>query len=155
MVKNNPFNYLSLKFIKEETISDSDIQDVKIYVVLSVDNKPIADFPYYAIDLQELLNSIHQDGDYFIITCECGVPEDKGLHKGINVKHSGEYIQWHIFEPFPERIFTFEKDQYLKAVNHAIQNFIKIFAKYKTQFEEIEIQLIPYYNHVVSSYIFT
>ena len=55
-------------------------------------------------------------GNYFILTCGCGVPDCARLHEPIRVSHEVQTIGWHIIEPKPERRFEFDRGQYRTAI---------------------------------------
>ncbi|AWH85874.1 hypothetical protein HYN59_12505 [Flavobacterium album] len=46
------------------------------------------------INIGEFLKSLEADGEYFIFSCCCGLPACSGWIQGIQVSHSGEYIEW-------------------------------------------------------------
>ena len=70
----------------------------------------------YSIDWIDLAKSTFLAGNYFILTCGCGVPDCARLHEPIRVSHEVQTIGWHIIEPKPERRFEFEKQQYRTAI---------------------------------------
>jgi len=37
----------------------------------------------YLVDYKELIRSVRKDGEYFILTCSCGVSPCAGIYKGI------------------------------------------------------------------------
>lgn len=68
------------------------------------------------IDWVDLATSAFLDGDYFPLTCSCGVPQCARIHEPVRVAHEGNAICWHIIEPKPERRFRFDREQYRMAI---------------------------------------
>ncbi len=75
---------------------------------------------FYAIDFEALSQSAAAPGEYFIITCTCGIHECAGIYDGIEVTHQGNRIIWRIVEPEPERRFVFNASKYRIAVERGI-----------------------------------
>lgn len=46
------------------------------------------------INAQELLSSLETNGEFFIFSCCCGIPECSGWERGIQVLHTDETIRW-------------------------------------------------------------
>lgn len=46
------------------------------------------------INVDAFLESLKFDGEYFIFSCNCGIPECSGWKKGINVRHNENNIIW-------------------------------------------------------------
>lgn len=46
------------------------------------------------IDVDAFMKSLEQDGEFFIFSCCCGIPECAGWKRGIEVLHSEKSIQW-------------------------------------------------------------
>ena len=80
-----------------------------VVVALRANGDALADFRYYATDLEELTRSLDVDGEFFILTCWCGVPECAGIADGVAVRHQGNQTRWHVPQPAPPRDFVFEK----------------------------------------------
>lgn len=71
----------------------------------------------YVIDMQAVVASFAAPGDYFLLTCSCGVPECAGLFQPIHVAHLGDgIIHWHIEQPEPEREFYFSAGQAIHSL---------------------------------------
>lgn len=67
------------------------------------------------IDATELLNSMQQDGEYFIFSCCCGVPSCSGWEKGIQVEHFDTTIRWTNLNTWKE--WYFEKQRIIDDIN--------------------------------------
>jgi hypothetical protein len=70
----------------------------------------------YAISYWDLARSANEAGNYFILTCGCGVPECARLNDPIAVEHDGNILSWCITDPEPKRHFTFDRDKYKTEV---------------------------------------
>ncbi|MFZ4778931.1 MAG: hypothetical protein ACOYM3_26495, partial [Terrimicrobiaceae bacterium] len=66
----------------------------------------------YAIDYIDLAKSAIVGGDYYILTCGCGVPGCARIDEPIKVVHEAERICWHVTDPWPERRFEFSRVAY-------------------------------------------
>lgn len=51
------------------------------------------------VSLSELLRSVDKAGDYYIVTCSCGVPECAGIHRPVSVAHRTDSYSWLMVEP--------------------------------------------------------
>ena len=45
-------------------------------------------------NLYEIFQSRQKEGEFFIFTCSCGIPECAG-YKGVNVTHQGGVVEWY------------------------------------------------------------
>lgn len=59
------------------------------------------------IDSEILFKSLKNEGDFFIFSCNCGVPECVGWTKGINVTHQTYNTIWTDMDN--EKKWTFDK----------------------------------------------
>lgn len=80
-----------------------------VAVELRVDGDTLADFSYYATDLEELVRSLDADGKFSILTCWCGVPECAGIYSSVGVHHQGGRVYWHVPQPVTPKDFVFDK----------------------------------------------
>ncbi len=101
-----------------------------LWIEMLVDDRVIVDFKYYAVDLDELLRSIHSNGEFFILTCWCGVPECAGIEKGVQVNHENDFIFWKLNEP-KQFSFTFEHRQYETEVRKVMKQSKRLLADTK------------------------
>jgi hypothetical protein len=53
----------------------------------------------HIVDLNELINSLSQSGEFFIFTCECGIAGCAGIEEGVQVSHESELIHWNLLNP--------------------------------------------------------
>ncbi|MBD2395164.1 hypothetical protein VKI21_18605 [Cyanobacterium aponinum UTEX 3222] len=114
--------------------------------VILVDEEPIADFSYYATSLTELKKSIEQKGNYFILTCWCGIPDCAGIDQGIQVIHSQNAVKWTIHQPKPNRTFIFPANDYKIIITEAIEQIkLDIANLWFTQVEEknSKLEIVP------------
>ena len=70
----------------------------------------------YAISYWDLARSAKEAGNFFILTCGCGVPECARLDDPIAVVHDGNTISWRVTDPEPKRQFSFDRDKYKAEV---------------------------------------
>lgn len=108
---------------------------------LLVDGVAIADFEEYATSLHALMASLDRDGEYFIITCECGVPSCVGLRSGIRVQRSGDVVEWNMREP-SQHSYRFPADDYRAAVESGIERAHEALNRLLAEGKEAE--LVPY-----------
>ncbi len=108
-------NTLDLR-LQEQTNEEGDHY---LVVELVIDGQPLVAVGshWYGIDLEEYQKSIISDGEFFILTCGCGVALCVGIAKGIEVRHVGDFVYWHILQPEPERTFVFTTQNYEAAFN--------------------------------------
>ena len=109
--------------------------------LILVDGEPLTDFSYYGICLTELEQSIVKNGEYFIITCWCGVPECAGIEQGIKVYHDQNTIKWTITQPKKQQ-FTFSVNDYKTAITQGIAQIKENLAIASQREEKLEI--VPY-----------
>ncbi len=93
------------------------------YLILEikVDGKLLTDFECYATDLDALTRSIESDGEFFIITCWCGIPECAGIKQGLKICHENNFTYWQVHQPEPKRAFVFEHTAYEQAIREVIK----------------------------------
>jgi hypothetical protein len=87
------------------------------------------------INVDTFLKSLETDGEYFIFSCNCGIPECNGWTKGINVEHREQTILWTNENTKEVWIFdksTIEKD--LVAIRKEVLNYKNFFAKKKIEY---------------------
>ena len=75
----------------------------------------------YATSLAALRSSLERDGEHFILTCSCGIPECARLDTGVFVVRAGGVVQWTVREPGPERTYRFDAEAYRSAVERAVE----------------------------------
>lgn len=126
-----------------KTFSDS-TTDYAV-VELCVDGSPIVDFHYYATDLEQLMRSVTEAGEFFILTCWCGVPECASIGHGVDVLHEKEYFRWHISQPLPQREFIFIREAVQNALT-ALKKDIKRFVAERIYSDETTYEVTPMQN---------
>ncbi|MCC5652842.1 hypothetical protein LC609_24160 [Nostoc sp. XA013] len=105
----------------------------------------LTDFTYYAVDLEELIQSIDRDGQFYIITCWCGVPGCAGVTKGVDVLHNQDLIRWTVTQPAPSRTLTFEQKMYETAIRTAVMQGKKLIAQAKYSSNQ-NLEVVPMQN---------
>ncbi|SHE65806.1 hypothetical protein [Pedobacter caeni] len=88
------------------------------------------------IDIDEFLKSLEQDGEFFIFSCHCGLPECSGWELGIQVLHLEENIKW--TNPNNGKTWCFSKQ---KITNDLI-NIREEIANYKQFFSQKDIAYV-------------
>lgn len=82
------------------------------------------------IDVNALLQSMEEEGKFFIFSCCCGVPSCSGWEKGISVKHKGDTIEWtngNTNETWILERQCMEED--IATIRTEVMNFKKYFAE--------------------------
>lgn len=88
------------------------------------------------IDIEELLKSIEQDGEYTIFSCCCGVPACSGWEKGIQVLHSDQSISWTNLNT--GKTWRFDKQKIQEDLN----NIREEVESYKRFFQQKDIEYV-------------
>ena len=70
--------------------------------------------------LYDFILSLWLPGNYFLLTCTCGMFECAGLEFPIRVRHDSDRIFWDIEEPTPARMLVFDRTQYAGEVQRMI-----------------------------------
>ena len=122
--------------------SDSDTQ--YLFTEIFVDGQIFTDFTYYAVDWEALVQSINKDGQFYIITCWCGVPGFAGIVRGINVLHEQGLVYWLITQPRPSRTLIFEPRMYENAIGEVVKRGQQLFASVKQSNQELGV--VPMQN---------
>jgi len=79
------------------------------------------------IDVNIFLESLKSDGEYFIFSCNCGIPECSDWIKGINVKHNQNNVIWK--NGNSNDTWLLDKNQIENDLN-GIRSEVKIYKKY-------------------------
>jgi hypothetical protein len=80
------------------------------------------------VDCDSLLNSLELDGEYFIFSCSCGIPECGGWIEGIKVANKGNTIEW--IDCDNDKTWYFDKisiEEYIKAIKKEVRIFKQYF----------------------------
>lgn len=73
----------------------------------------------YSFDLGELLSSAQVPGNYFIVTCSCGIPECAGIYEPVRVTHTKDDYVWFLVEPVAGTI-SIPKDDLNKELKRVL-----------------------------------
>jgi len=92
------------------------------------------------IDLDCFLKSLESDGEYFIFSCNCGIPECGGWLKGIKVIHKEKTIQW--INLNNQKTWLLDKAKIEKDLK-IVRNEVNIYKQYFKQ-KEIEYVGVGY-----------
>jgi hypothetical protein len=100
---------------------------------LLVDGKPIVlpvgedrNLEGPPVDLLELCRSTSTDGEFWIFTCGCGVPECNGIHSGIQVIHQGSFTLWRTRERPDLPLAIFRRWQYRRTILRSIRALLAL-----------------------------
>ena len=80
------------------------------------------------VDVEALQESMEREGDYFIFTCNCGIPECSGWYKPIEVRHQGDLIVW--TDPNANKTWRLERgrmEEDLEAAAEEVQDYQQYF----------------------------
>lgn len=146
LVKTNPIS--DIKICSHlYTFPDDKNKQGAYYLIFEilVNGQRLTDFTYYAVNLEELIQSIDRDGQFYIITCWCGVPECAGVTKGVNVSHNQDLIRWTVTQPEPSRTLTFTKKMYENAIRTAVKQGKKLIAEAKHSSNQ-NLEVVPMQN---------
>ncbi|MBN1318987.1 MAG: hypothetical protein JXA42_26125 [Anaerolineales bacterium] len=116
-----------------------------LVVEIKIDRELMVDFDYYATDYGQLLKSIDQDGEFYILTCWCGFPGCAGIKRGIEVRHEGDVVYWRVLNPRPERRFVFRREAYQQAIRCAIEQGNRLIAYLVSSYSR-PLSLVPGQN---------
>lgn len=119
-------------------------------VSLSINSEPLADFSYYAIDLEELVRSQSEAGEVFLLTCWCGVPSCAGIDRGIQVWHEAAEVHWLVPAPDAPKECVFEQaalEAALTMLRKEIRSFVaeRMYSN-KAPYEIVPMQNEPFFN---------
>lgn len=94
-----------------------------------VDETPLND--KYCVNYGALIWSVRGNGEYFILTCSCGIPECAGIYKGVEVKFVGNSVEWHFIDPYPlrDKTFVFDGNLYIKAIRVGFEETRNVLKK--------------------------
>jgi hypothetical protein len=104
-----------------------------LYAEVKIGDFLLADYgrEILAIDLLQLLASLKGDGEYFVITCGCGVPECAGVYNGILVSREKDHINWLLknFQGNPnlEKAFSFDAKEYSQTIKQGLKEFLRLY----------------------------
>jgi hypothetical protein len=103
----------------------------------------------YPIDLDELYDSMKEDGEFHIFTCSCGDPGCNRLDDGIQVSTGNDCVSWKVFDYYfvgdigerwrlsgeddkPAHVYTFDRAQYVERLTKFFEEAKAICRKFPT-----------------------
>jgi hypothetical protein len=111
-------NQINFDLIVEEDSEEKNIYNIAIEAI--IDNKKIFNYKDFPINILELIKSKKSNGNFYIFTCSCGIPECGGVNP-IYVKHNDNKISW----KFNKSHFVFIKDDYIQKIYKVINDFLE------------------------------
>ena len=131
-------NILSLSFRKVECPKSAFI----LVGELRVDGELLGD--KYALDVRQLAAALLREGEYFVFTCGCGVPDCAGIHEGISSRISGDGLILAGSLPKGGAFnFVFSVSQARKAVSEALAS-VKPLVEESARHEEGEEMVLGF-----------
>jgi hypothetical protein len=104
-------------------VEEDEPNDFVIGTLAAIDGVPVVEDSTFAVSLYRLRESLRGSGEYFIITCGCGVPRCADIGRGVAVAYDHGVVSWAINEPAPSRRFSFEESAYRLEIGQAIERF--------------------------------
>jgi hypothetical protein len=88
------------------------------------------------IDIDALLKSLETDGEYYIFSCNCGIPKCSGWINGISVEHKEQTIVW--TNENTKEVWTLDKSKIVKDLAEVRKEVLN----YKAYFDEKKIKYV-------------
>jgi len=87
----------------------------------------------FALDISALYNSAQESGEFFIWTCECGIPECAGIYHGIRVTHAAHTVVWQApRRPFEVATrFEFDRLAYVATIEAGVAEYLRYIQGYQ------------------------
>lgn len=125
-------------------IRSEEFEEDVILTEIFVDGKLLLDFEsnYLATDLLSLERSRDQDGEFFIVTCVCGIPGCAGIREGIRVTHPDGNVHWVVRGVGETQTFYFDPEQYESAIKYGIKQLNELVDRYS-------LEVVPSQNRKV------
>ena len=135
--------------LKLHSFIDDDGADKFIVTEVLVDNSPITDFKKAGLttNMVVLEKSINQNGDFFIVTCWCGIAECAGIRYGIKVSHSTSNIHWVVRGFGDPQTYYFDQTQYKKAIKNGIRQL-------QYMMKDKSLRVVPSFNKSIVGNVF-
>lgn len=126
--------------IKSRILS-RDLESDVIVTEVFADGRPLIDFESNTLstDLLSLERSIHQDGEFFIVTCACGHAGCAGIREGIRVTRADKNVHWVVRGIGETQTFYFEPKAYESAIRQGIQQLQELV-------DRTGLRVVPDYN---------
>ena len=131
----------TIEFKLDYTLAENEL-DFELWINLIIDGTSIfADSEGNAVSFPDLFNSFYKDGNYYILTCDCGIPSCAGFYKPTEVRRVNETIYWNIPEPITKQLkFSF------KQFKESVLNFRSELLALNQSDEVSSFQHVPEYN---------
>ncbi|WP_299388317.1 hypothetical protein [uncultured Lacinutrix sp.] len=87
------------------------------------------------IDVDVFLKSLETDGEYYIFSCICGIPECSGWINGISVRHKEQTIVW--TNENTKEVWTLDKSKIekdLAEIRNEVENYKNYFNEKKIKY---------------------
>ncbi|HTM65040.1 MAG TPA: hypothetical protein VL093_01860 [Flavipsychrobacter sp.] len=128
--QHKKYNKLNGFFVLEQKVPFGTTKEA--YTVIEIDGNPIADFPQYAINIQELVKSEKTNGNFRILEANEFPLEDYTWvsPEPIQVMHYGDHVQWEIDSPVFKRIFAFEPKAYRHFIRSMKRNCVALIEQH-------------------------
>ncbi len=82
------------------------------------------------INIDILIKSLESDGEYYIFSCNCGVPKCSGWIHGIDVKHKENTVIWTNINTKESWVLDRQKiENDLKDIREEVKNYKLFFTK--------------------------
>lgn len=114
-------NHLSIKLEPNFEYTESQ-GELMVGVCLKIDGKSPLKSHEDDFNLYELFQSRQRDGEFFIFTCSCGIPECAG-YKEIEVRHRDGTTSW--FDKTLSKQYVFEQVELDQEISQTFQDLKK------------------------------
>jgi hypothetical protein len=106
-----------------------------IITEIAVDGQLLVNFEKSTLstNLVALERSVHEDGEFFFVTCTCGVPMCAGIREGIRVTHDHKSVHWVVRGLGDTQTFYFDPEEYERAIRSGIKQFQQIIRQNKLE----------------------
>ena len=104
----------------------------RIVPKILVDGQPLVDFDGRGLgaDVGQLQQSVSEDGEFFIVTCGCGVAECAGIRQGITVRRDAKNVHWTVRGLGATRTLSFDRQAYAAAVEGGVKQLRRLCAQH-------------------------
>lgn len=149
--KHDAFKEKVASFLKQhreiKKISSLTFKQTTCQVRMLIDNNSIADYWVYP-NFSELVASINKNGNYFILSCSCGIPECIDLNTPFKITRKDKLIEWVITDPGPARTVTFNFIEYILAIYDGLCQVCTSFQNHPIKHESTQTFDETYENNL-------
>lgn len=126
-----------------ESLPEDGFPMKQLAIQAKVNNKVLVSWKFLAIDLLELVDSTKQSGEFYIWTCNCGIPECAGIHQGVNVTLAENTVNWIVYDLPEDDIlkFQFNRGLYNSKIDELWKSYVAYYQSYISS--NIEFELCP------------